>query len=97
MNKYLLKLKDFTLDFWRSKPVKIYLFGSWARGEAQCSSDVDIAVERHGTEDLTLQIDEFREALEDSCIIYNVDVVDMNMAAESLRQRIYKEGTLWKD
>ena len=45
MNEYLIKLKNFTLDFWQDNDVRIYLFGSWARGEARQSSDVDIAIE----------------------------------------------------
>lgn len=34
MNEYFIKLKNFTLDFWQDSDVRIYLFGSWARGEA---------------------------------------------------------------
>lgn len=41
MNEYLIKLKNFTLDFWQDSDVRIYLFGSWARGEARQSSDVE--------------------------------------------------------
>ena len=82
MNEYVLEVKDFTRKFWQNQPVRIYLFGSWARGEAKRSSDVDIAIESR--EDMSFLIGEFREALENSCIVYNVDVVDMNFAAESL-------------
>ena len=41
MNEYLIKLKNFTLDFWQDSDVRIYLFGSWVRGEARRSSDVE--------------------------------------------------------
>ena len=75
--------------------MRIYLFGSWARGEAKRSSDVDIAIESR--EDMSFLIGEFREALENSCIVYNVDVVDMNFAAESLCKKIREEGIVWKD
>ena len=80
MNEYFLEVKEFTLNFWQDQPVRIYLFGSWARGEARRSSDVDIAIESE--DDISFLLCEFREALENSCIIYNVDVVDMNFAAE---------------
>lgn len=102
MNKYFTKLKNFTLNFWRDSDVKIYLFGSWARGEARQSSDVDIAIESlplHGVGndfDLESKVEKFREALENSDIIYVVDVVYMGMAAEGLRKRIHQEGILWK-
>lgn len=95
MNEYVLEAKEFTRKFWQNQPVRIYLFGSWARGEAKRSSDVDIAIESR--EDMSFLIGEFREALENSCIIYNVDVVDMNFAAESLCKKIREEGIVWKD
>ena len=94
MNEYVLEAMEFTLKFWQNQPVRIYLFGSWARGEAKRSSDVDIAIE--SKEDMSFLIGEFREALENSCIIYNVDVVDMNFAAESLCKKIREEGIVWK-
>ena len=95
MNEYVLEAKEFTLKFWQNQPVRIYLFGSWARGEAKRSSDVDIAIESR--EDMSFLIGEFREALENSCTVYNVDVVDMNFAAESLCKKIREEGIVWKD
>ena len=95
MNEYVLEVKDFTRKFWQNQPVRIYLFGSWARGRAKRSSDVDIAIE--SGEDMSFLIGEFREALENSCIVYNVDVVDMNFAAESLCKKIREEGIVWKD
>ena len=98
MNEYLIKLKNFTLDFWQGNDVR--LFGSWARGEARQSSDVDIAIEsKSGVKidsALEYKVNEFREALENSDIIYIVDVVYMGMAAESLRRSIHQEGILWK-
>lgn len=95
MNEYVLEVKEFTRKFWQNQPVRIYLFGSWARGRAKRSSDVDIAIESR--EDMSFLIGEFREALENSCIVYNVDVVDMNFAAESLCKKIREEGIVWKD
>ena len=95
MNEYVLEVKEFTRKFWQNQPVRIYLFGSWARGEAKRSSDVDIAIE--SKDDMSFLIGEFREALENSCIIYNVAVVDMNFAAESLCKKIREEGIVWKD
>ena len=95
MNEYVLEVKEFTRKFCQNQPVRIYLFGSWARGEAKRSSDVDIAIE--SKEDMSFLIGEFREALENSCIVYNVDVVDMNFAAESLCKKIREEGIVWKD
>ena len=70
-------------------------FWFMGKGGAKRSSDVDIAIESR--EDMSFLIGEFREALENSCIVYNVDVVDMNFAAESLCKKIREEGIVWKD
>lgn len=94
-NKYFRELKQFTLSYWQDKNVRIYLFGSWARGEQRKSSDVDIAVE--GTGDIALEIALFREKLEESTIIYNVDVVNMARVTSIVKEKIISEGILWKD
>ena len=40
------QIKDTVADYFKDKPVKkVYLFGSYARGEATESSDVDLLVE----------------------------------------------------
>lgn len=68
--------------------------------EERQSSDVDIAIESKVGRGMDLmlerRVDEFREALEDSDIIYVVDVVYMGMAAASLQRRVHQEGILWK-
>ena len=40
---------------------------------------------------------EIREALEESCIIYKVDLVDLSDASEEFRSRILSEGVLWSE
>ncbi|MBP2662109.1 MAG: nucleotidyltransferase protein [Firmicutes bacterium] len=77
------------------EPVKVYLFGSWARGEEHISSDIDIAVDSVGgvhVENLT----RLREALEESTVPYRVDVVDLAEAAKVLVAKVRKEGIVWK-
>ena len=44
-NKYLRQTENLILDFMKNENARIFLFGSWARGAARHSSDVDIAVE----------------------------------------------------
>ena len=74
--------------------VRIYLFGSWARGEERISSDIDLAIEG---EDASEKVMEVREALEESDIPYRVDVVNLMEAAPELLANVRKEGILWKD
>jgi uncharacterized protein len=75
---------------------RVYLFGSQATGKARLYSDIDVAV-------LSLQklpvsmFSEIREELEESDIVRTVDVVDLTEADESFRQRVEKEGVVWKD
>jgi predicted nucleotidyltransferase len=73
----------------------VYLFGSAARGAMTPHSDIDIAV--YAKEPLPVSLmAEIREALENSNILYNVDVVDMNAAPPELRTKIQNQGHLWK-
>jgi len=75
---------------------RIYLFGSQATGKARLYSDIDVAV-------LPLQeipvsmLSEIREELEESDVVRNVDMVDLAEADESFRQRVEREGVIWKD
>ena len=80
-------VKHMVIQHFKDKNVRIYLFGSWARGEQKRSSDIDIAIE----------ISVLREKLEDSTIPRRVDIVDMNHAGQALCQRIRKEGIVWKE
>lgn len=89
------RVKTIVLHHFSAQDVRIYLFGSWARGEQKRSSDIDIAVE--GKEDISYEITLLREKLEESTIPRRVDIVDMHHAGKTLCQRIRKEGILWKE
>lgn len=74
----------------------IYLFGSWARGEATSLSDIDLAVEARvplapGT------LARLRERLEESRVPYRVEVVDLNAVDPAFRRRVLAEGIRWSD
>lgn len=94
-NKYLQRIHDFVLLYMRDEPVRIFLFGSWSKGTAHHSSDVDIALyyKEHYNPG---KIDALREALEESTIPYRVDIIDMQQAAEPILEEIKKDGVLWK-
>lgn len=95
-NAYLTKAQLLVIECMTDiTGVKVYLFGSWARGEQKTSSDIDIAVDGLPF-DKRYIIRQIRERFEESDFPYNVDVVDMNFASESLRQRILQEGILWR-
>ena len=71
--------------------VRLILFGSRARGDADARSDVDLAIaaEQPVAPETLARI---RDVLEESCIPQKVDVVDLVTASEELRSRILAEG-----
>ena len=74
--------------------VKIYLFGSRARGTHSPHSDIDIALD--AGEALSLAaIDEAKSVMAASNLIYRIDVVDMNRVSDDMRSVIMQEGILW--
>jgi len=75
-------------------PAEVYLFGSWARGEARRHSDIDVAIAASEPLPAGLLL-EMTEALEASEILYPVDLVDLNAAASALRKRVLAEGIAW--
>ncbi len=71
----------------------VYLFGSSVRDDYTAGSDIDLAVE--GAEPESLSI--IRTALEESTIPYRVDIVDLSISPEGLRESVRKEGVvIWR-
>jgi hypothetical protein len=77
------------------RSAKVYLFGSFARGAARRSSDIDIAIETADPLEPHV-LSEIRDALEESDILRQVDLVDLRQASESLRRRVMEEGVVWE-
>lgn len=76
--------------------VTVYLFGSWARGDATSVSDIDLAIESHDPLPLGT-LARLRERLEDSRVPYRVEVVDLNEVDPAFRRRIMAESMRWSD
>lgn len=78
----------------RGRDADVYLFGSWARGDARRTSDIDVAV--LPKDDLPwIVLTRLREALEESSIPYPVEVVDLREVAPQFRARVLEEGIRW--
>jgi len=86
----LNQLKQLLKEFYREKDVKIYLFGSRAKGNFRENSDVDIAIEGQD-----LNISTLTFILEESNIPYKVDVIDLSKAPEALKEEVLKTGIRW--
>lgn len=92
----LADVRRLVLDTLGNERANVYLFGSWARGEATRLSDVDVAIDAQaplprGT------LARLRERLEESHVPYHVDVVDLTRATPEFRSRVLAEGVLWND
>jgi len=75
--------------------VKIYLFGSRARGTNSPRADIDIALD--GGKRLPIEdVDEIKSMFKESNIMYQIDVVDFYQVSELMRNEISKERVMWK-
>ena len=85
-------LRSFLKDFFGSEKVKVYLFGSRARGDNTPFSDVDIGL--LASKDISDKMTILREILEESNFPYKVDLVDLSSNKELL-EIVLKEGKRW--
>jgi hypothetical protein len=72
----------------------LILFGSRARGDARHWSDVDVAISPRRPLPTGL-LARTREALEESSLLLNVDLVNLEEASPALREAIEQEGVPW--
>ena len=78
----------------RLSDVGVKLFGSRARGDARRVSDIDIALtSSHATP--ATEMASLREALEESCVPFRIDLVDYAVAPRELQVAIDREGIPW--
>ncbi len=75
---------------------KIYLYGSFARGEGIKGSDIDIAVDA-GKELKASKFLEIQAVLANVVIPYHLDVVDFWDISKDLRESIEKDKVIWKN
>lgn len=74
--------------------VRVYLFGSHARGTVDRLSDIDIALDPVEPLSVDLLV-EIRSALEESTIPYFVDLVDLSQATPEFRARALADAVPW--
>jgi len=84
------------LDALGAHDAEVWLFGSCARDETRQYSDIDIGI---------LPRDELPPAffallaadIEDSDIVYDVDIVDLRGADPALVEEVRREGISWRE
>ncbi len=74
---------------------KIYLFGSYARGDNRQGSDIDLAIDA-GRSLMLGEISTPRELLNALPIAQTIDLVDFQSIPEEMRSIILREGIRWK-
>jgi hypothetical protein len=94
--RVLARVRTIVLEALTGWDAGVYLFGSSATGATRRASDIDVAVEPRRPLPSRVLAD-LRETLEESTIPYEVDVVDLSEASPQFRQRVKREGIVWKD
>ena len=96
MNKYLLQLKDLVLDILKNEKVKIFLFGSRARGDNFTASDVDIGyIPKDNFDERKIIL--LKDKIENSTIPYKVEILNFNDVSEEFKQEALKDIEIWKE
>ncbi len=73
------------------KGYRIYLFGSWAKGNAEERSDIDIAI--LGERELDwMAFSKIKEKIEDIPTLRKIDVVDLKAVGRQFREEVLKHG-----
>lgn len=76
--------------------VKIYLFGSRARGTHRETSDIDLAIDA-GRKLTIHEIAQARNVLDTFPMGQTIDVVDMRSIPDYLKEIVLTEGIVWKN
>jgi predicted nucleotidyltransferase len=92
----LEEAKALVLNVLQGYPAKVYLYGSFARGEATHGSDIDIAVLPQAPLPPEV-LAALRERLAEAPILYHADVVDLSQCAPQFRERVLREGQVWSE
>jgi uncharacterized protein len=90
----LEEVRRIVLRALEGRAARVFLFGSWARGEASRISDIDVAILPAGPLPVGL-LAEIAEDLENSASLYPVDLVDLSETSETFRTRVLAEGVPW--
>ncbi|GAA4441400.1 nucleotidyltransferase family protein [Ravibacter arvi] len=81
-------------SYFSSKPVKrAYLFGSYSRGEAKATSDVDILVELDHTHPIGLRFFQFKDELQE-LLARKVDLISEEGLSVHVRPFVVKDRIL---
>jgi len=90
------ELRRMVLDALGKHEAAVWLFGSCARGDVRQHSDIDIAILPRGDFPSGF-FAEFTADFEESPIPYDLDLVDLREADDTLRDEVLWTGIRWRD
>ena len=96
VSRYLDEVRRLVLERLAGHKSRVFLFGSWTRGEGRRYSDIDVAILPAEPLPAGFLID-LQESLEASEVLYPADLVDLTDAPASLRDGVLAEGQPWND
>ncbi len=82
-------------EIFKNKSVRVYIFGSRARGDHTPRSDLDLGF--LSEEDIGYELALLRELLEESNLTFSVDVVDLSRTSDEFKEAVLREGRVWID
>ena len=92
----LREVRRIVQDHLRGREAKVYLYGSWATGKNRRASDIDVGILSKKRVPIETWW-EIKEALDNSLVVYEVDLVDLSQTSPSFRKRVIREGVLWSE
>jgi len=95
--KYKEIVRSIVLQILKPYSCKVYLFGSRVEGKIRRSSDFDIAIDGVPKEDFWKVKQAIREAVEESIVPHEIDVVDLQEVDARFREVFEAKKEVWKD
>ena len=90
----LREVRRIVLQHLEGRDAEVYLYGSWATGRNRRTSDIDVGILPRKRLPIELWW-EIKDALENSLVIQEVDLVDLSQTSAAFRKRVRGEGVLW--
>jgi predicted nucleotidyltransferase len=91
------ELKGIVLSIIGDRTCEVFLFGSRAQRRTRRSSDFDIGIRGLSAKEFTAIKARIVDAVEESHIPHEVDVVDFDSALEPFRTAALKDRVIWKN
>lgn len=83
----LKELQEYLADIYGNRLRGVYLYGSYARGDFQPDSDVDVLIALEGMVNPSQEIDQIGDGVADICLEHNVLIATFPVPEEWLTAR----------